>query len=248
MDSATNENMGKIAQTEDILVKIAKEYGEKAVFTSSFGAEDMVITHLISKLDLNVEIATLDTGRLHQATYDFIDRAVKFYGLNLKSYFPEASEVEEMVNKSGYNLFYYSQENRKFCCNIRKVNPLEKVLAGKEAWITGLRAEQNKFRQNLGIMEKDTSRGILKVNPLIYWTSSDVWDFIKQNGIPYNSLHDKGYPSIGCEPCTRAIMPGEDERAGRWWWESGLKECGLHLSGHGESNSGKNSKPADGGS
>ena len=248
MDSATNEALGKIAQTEDILVKIAKEYGEKVVFTSSFGAEDMVITHLISKLDLNVEIATLDTGRLHQATYDFIDRAVKFYGLKLKSYFPEASEVEEMVNKSGYNLFYYSQENRKKCCNIRKVNPLEKVLTGKKAWITGLRAEQNKYRQTLGIMERDTSRGILKVNPLIYWTSSDVWDFIKQNGIPYNSLHDKGYPSIGCEPCTRAIMPGEDERAGRWWWESGLKECGLHLSGQGESNSGKNSKPADGGS
>ncbi len=248
MDSATNEALGKIAQTDDILVKIAKEYGEKVVFTSSFGAEDMVITHLISKLDLNVEIATLDTGRLHQATYDFIDRAVKFYGLKLKSYFPEASEVEEMVNKSGYNLFYYSQENRKFCCNIRKVNPLEKVLAGKKAWITGLRAEQNKFRQNLGIMEKDTSRGILKVNPLIYWTSSDVWDFIKQNGIPYNSLHDKGYPSIGCEPCTRAIMPGEDERAGRWWWESGLKECGLHLSAQGAFNSGGKTKTAHGGS
>ena len=247
MDSATNEGMGKIAQTEDVLVKIAKEYGEKAVFTSSFGAEDMVITHLISKLDLDIEIATIDTGRLHQDTYDFIDKAVKFYGLKLKSYFPEASEVEEMVNKSGYNLFYDSQENRKKCCNIRKVNPLEKVLTGKKAWITGLRSGQNKFRQNLGIMEKDTSRGILKVNPLIYWTSSDVWDFIKQNSIPYNSLHDKGYPSIGCEPCTRAIMPGEDERAGRWWWESGLKECGLHLSGQGSSNSGEKTKTTDGG-
>ena len=248
MDSATNEGMGKIAQTEEVLEKIGREYGEKAVFTSSFGAEDMVITHLISKLDLDIEIATIDTGRLHQATYDFIDRAVKFYGLKLKSYFPEASEVEEMVNKSGYNLFYDSQENRKFCCNIRKVNPLEKVLTGKKAWITGLRSEQNKFRQTLGIMEKDTSRGILKVNPLIYWTSSDVWDFIKQNGIPYNSLHDKGYPSIGCEPCTRAIMPGEDERAGRWWWEPGLKECGLHLSGQGSSNHGGKNKTAHGGS
>ena len=122
MDSATNENMGKIAQTEDILVKIAKEYGEKAVFTSSFGTEDMVITHLISKLDLDIEIATIDTGRLHQDTYDFIDRAVKFYGLKLKSYFPEAGEVEEMVRESGHNLFYYSQENRKTCCNIRKVS------------------------------------------------------------------------------------------------------------------------------
>ena len=248
MDIATNETMGKITQTEDILEKIGKEYGGKVVFTSSFGAEDMVITHLISKLDLDIEIATIDTGRLHQDTYDFIDRAVKFYGLELKSYFPEASEVEEMVRKSGHNLFYYSQENRKFCCNIRKVNPLEKILTGKKAWITGLRSEQNKFRQALGLMDKDTTRGILKVNPLIYWTSSDVWDFIKQNGIPYNSLHDKGYPSIGCEPCTRAIMPGEDERAGRWWWESGLKECGLHLSGQGASNSGGNSKTPDGGS
>ena len=247
MDSATNEGMGKIAQTEEVLEKIRREYGEKAVFTSSFGAEDMVITHLISKLDLDIEIATIDTGRLHQATYDFIDRAVKFYGLELKSYFPETSEVEDMVNKSGYNLFYYSQENRKNCCNIRKVHPLEKLLMGKKAWITGLRSEQNKFRQTLGMMEKDTSRGILKVNPLIYWTSSDVWDFIKQNGIPYNSLHDKGYPSIGCEPCTRAIMPGEDERAGRWWWESGLKECGLHLSSHGGSNSGGKTKTTDGG-
>ncbi len=153
-----------------------------------------------------------------------------------------------MVRKSGHNLFYYSQENRKFCCNIRKVNPLEKILTGKKAWITGLRSEQNKFRQALGLMDKDTTRGILKVNPLIYWTSSDVWDFIKQNGIPYNSLHDKGYPSIGCEPCTRAIMPGEDERAGRWWWESGLKECGLHLSSQGAPNSGGNSKTAGGGS
>ena len=248
MDSSTNEALGKIAQTEDVLEKIGREYGAKAVFTSSFGAEDMVITHLISKLDLDIEIATIDTGRLHQDTYDFIDRAVKFYGLKLKSYFPEASEVEEMVNKSGYNLFYYSQENRKFCCNIRKVNPLEKVLTGKKAWITGLRSEQNKYRQTLGIVEKDTSRGIIKVNPLIYWTSSDVWDFIKQNGIPYNSLHDKGYPSIGCEPCTRAIMPGEDERAGRWWWESGLKECGLHLSAQGAFNSGGKTKTAHGGS
>ncbi len=248
MEMTTNETMGKIAQTEDILEKIDKEYGKKVVFTSSFGAEDMVITHLISKLDLDIEIATIDTGRLHQDTYDFIDRAVMFYGLKLKSYFPVASEVEEMVRKSGYNLFYYSQENRKFCCNIRKVNSLEKILTGKKAWITGLRSGQNKFRQTLGIMEKDTTRGILKVNPLIYWTSSDVWDFIKQNSIPYNSLHDKGYPSIGCEPCTRAIMPGEDERAGRWWWESGLKECGLHLSGQGASNSGGNSKTPDGGS
>ena len=128
MDSATNVNMGKIAQTEEVLEKIGMEYGAKAVFTSSFGAEDMVITHLISKLDLNVEIATIDTGRLHQATYDFIDRAVKFYGLELKSYFPETSEVEDMVNKSGYNLFYYSQENRKNCCNIRKVHPLERPM------------------------------------------------------------------------------------------------------------------------
>ena len=153
-----------------------------------------------------------------------------------------------MVNKSGYNLFYYSQENRKNCCNIRKVHPLEKLLMGKKAWITGVRSEQNKFRQTLGIMEKDTSRGILKVNPLIYWTSSDVWDFIKRNGVLYNSLHDKGYPSIGCEPCTRAIMPGEDERAGRWWWESGLKECGLHLSDQGSSNHGGKTKTTDGGS
>ena len=248
MDSATSKTMGKIAQTEDILKKAGREYGDEAVFTSSFGAEDMVIAHLISKLDLDIEIATIDTGRLHQNTYDFIDRAVKFYGLNLKSYFPEAGEVEQIVRESGYNLFYYSQENRKTCCNIRKVNPLERVLTGKKAWVTGLRSEQNKYRQTLGITENDPARGILKINPLIYWTSTDVWDFIKQNNIPYNSLHDKGYPSIGCEPCTRAIMPGEDERAGRWWWESGLKECGLHLSSQGGFKVSENSKTNDGGS
>lgn len=230
MQYSERESVSKIAQAEELLQKINREYGADSVFTSSFGAEDMIIMHLIARLGLDIMIATIDTGRLHQETYDLMDRAAQAYGISIRTYFPDGAEVEDMVSRDGQNLFYLSHENRELCCTIRKVKPLDRILKGKKAWITGIRADQNKFRTAMGMVEEDSSRGILKVNPLIHWSSSEVWDFIRSNRIPYNSLHNKGYPSIGCEPCTRAVLPGEDERAGRWWWDSELKECGLHLS------------------
>lgn len=209
-------------------------YGTDAVFTSSFGPEDMVITDMMAKGRIGVKIATIDTGRLPQETYELMDRAVERYGIDVDKYFPDYEKVEEMVNEKGVNLFYRSIENRKLCCNIRKVQPLNRILEGKKAWITGLRADQTSLRKNANIAEIDSARGIVKINPLLHWTSDDVWNYLRENSVPYNALHDQGYPSIGCQPCTRAIKPGEDERAGRWWWESDVKECGLHTS---ESNS-----------
>lgn len=226
---------GKIALSEETLKKVHREFGSDAVFTSSFGAEDMIIVKMISSLNLDIQVATIDTGRLHQSTYDLMDNAARIYGLKLKTYFPENEAVEEMVSGKGVNLFYYSPENRKLCCHIRKVEPLGRILEGKKAWVTGIRGSQDQFRKGMKRIELDESRDIVKINPLIDWETSDVWDYIRANGIPYNKLHDQGYPSIGCEPCTRAVKPGEDERAGRWWWESNLKECGLHVPGNGES-------------
>lgn len=236
-----------VSIAEDTLKMVNREYGSGAVFTSSFGAEDMVIMYMISQLKLDIQVATIDTGRLHQHTYDLMDKAVQLYGLKLNTYFPDNNGVEEMVSRKGMNLFYYSQENRKLCCNIRKVEPLGRILNGKKAWVTGLRGSQNQFRQSMKRIEADSVRNIVKVNPLIDWDSSDVWSYIKENNVPYNKLHDNGFPSIGCEPCTRAVLPGEDERAGRWWWESDLKECGLHVPASGESTPEKNAEREKGG-
>lgn len=229
MSSADEESQNRIELARKTLQDIDREYGSDAVFTSSFGAEDMVIAHMISDLGLSIEVATIDTGRLHQDTYDLMDKATQRYGLKINAYFPDKGAVEEMVSHKGMNLFYYSQENRKMCCNIRKVEPLGRILDGKKAWVTGLRSSQNKFREGMNRIEEDRSRGVVKANPIIDWDSDDVWSYIRKNDVPYNRLHDQGFPSIGCEPCTRAIRPGEDERAGRWWWESDLKECGLHV-------------------
>lgn len=229
MTSNKGVNKEKIEASEESLREVNRDFGSDAVFTSSFGAEDMVITHMISSMGLDVQIATIDTGRLPQATYDLMDKTSQRYGVELHTYFPDRREVEEMVTSRGLNLFYHSQDNRKQCCAVRKVEPLGRILSGKKAWVTGIRGGQNSFRQNMKRVERDQSRNVMKINPLIDWDSSDVWDYIREYDIPYNKLHDQGYPSIGCEPCTRAIMPGEDERAGRWWWESDLKECGLHV-------------------
>ena len=229
MTSGKKVNPDKVRMAEETLKNANKEYRNEAVFTSSFGAEDMVITHMISSLRLDIQIATIDTGRLPQPTYDLMDNTSQHYGIVLHTYFPEREAVEDMVREKGVNLFYHSQENRKLCCNIRKVEPLGRLLAGKKAWITGIRSSQNNFRQNMKRIENDESRNVVKVNPIIDWDSHDVWNYIHENGIPYNKLHDQGYPSIGCGPCTRAIKAGEDERAGRWWWESDIKECGLHV-------------------
>ncbi len=194
------------------------------------GAEDQVLTHMIVSIDPNVKIFTLDTGRLFQETYDLIDRTNSRYKIKIQPYFPEAQKVEKMVHDKGVNLFYESIENRKFCCYLRKIEPLQRALKGCDMWITGLRKEQSVTRQNNELVEIDENNtGKLKLNPLISWTSDMVWDYIKVNNVPYNVLHDKGFPSIGCLPCTRAIQPGEDIRAGRWWWEQPEnKECGLH--------------------
>ena len=214
---------------EEILKQSIDIFGSKITFATSLGAEDQVITYLISKIDKTTKIITLDTGRVFPETYDLLHRTINRYGVNIKSYYPDTSQVEEMVNTKGINLFYESIENRKLCCHVRKIVPLRRALNGMDAWITGLRREQSVTRTDLKIVEWDTANGLIKINPLLEWSESQVWDFIWQHDIPYNKLHDQGFPSIGCQPCTRAIEKGEDLRAGRWWWEMpDSKECGLH--------------------
>ncbi|HEY3390703.1 MAG TPA: phosphoadenylyl-sulfate reductase [Prolixibacteraceae bacterium] len=217
------------ATAEELLSGFLTEFKGKIALSSSLGIEDQVLTHIVCNIDKTTKIFTLDTGRLFPETYDLIHRTNQKYGIKLSVYFPEASQVEEMVNTKGINLFFESVENRKLCCNIRKIQPLKRAFAGLEVWICGLRREQSVTRQNMQRIEWDGANGIIKLNPLIDWKEEEVREFIKAHGIPYNPLHDKGYPSIGCLPCTRAIFPGEDIRAGRWWWENpDTKECGLH--------------------
>ena len=213
---------------EETLAFLANNYNDKVVFSTSFGQEDQVITALIAKSDLPISIFTLDTGRLFQETYDVFHKTVKKYKKEIKVYFPEASSVEKLLEKKGPNSFYDSVENRKECCFIRKVAPLTKALKGNEIWITGLRAEQSENRTDLELFEFDAHFNIIKFNPLLKWTLSDVQKYIDDNNVPQNALHKQGFVSIGCAPCTRAISAGEDIRAGRWWWESSHKECGLH--------------------
>lgn len=200
-------------------------------FASSFGAEDVVVIDMLSKINPDARVFTLDTGRLNQETYDVMDDIRNRYKMNIEVMFPNQDEVQEMVRTNGMNLFYRSRENRKLCCGIRKVHPLTNMLSTLEGWITGIRADQTQNRSDSSKFEIDGQfGGILKVNPIIDWTWEEVWDYIKANKVPYNKLHDKGYPSIGCEPCTRPLKPGEDLRAGRWWWENESdKECGLHM-------------------
>jgi phosphoadenosine phosphosulfate reductase len=216
-------------QPLEILEKAIGLFGRKITFATSLGAEDQMITFLLSKIDTSANIITLDTGRVFPETYDLLHRTVSRYGMAIKSYFPETDQVEDMVNSKGINLFYESIENRKLCCQVRKIAPLKRALQGMDAWITGLRREQSVTRTDLKIVEWDASNKLIKINPLLEWSEMQVWDFIKSNNIPYNKLHDQGFPSIGCQPCTRAIAVGEDLRAGRWWWEMpDSKECGLH--------------------
>ena len=213
---------------EETLAFLASEYEGKVVFSTSFGQEDQVITALIAKGDLPIVIFTLDTGRLFQETYDVFHKTLKKYKKKIKVYFPEASAVENLLQTKGPNSFYESVENRKECCYIRKVAPLTKALKGNAIWITGLRAEQSENRNSLDLFEYDAHFDIIKFNPLLKWTLKEVEDFLEKNNVPQNVLHKQGFVSIGCAPCTRAIAPTEDIRAGRWWWESSHKECGLH--------------------
>jgi len=201
----------------------------KCIFSTSLGAEDQVLTGILAKTAPGIRIFTLDTGRLFQETYDLIGITEQKYKTKIEVFFPDHVMVEKMVRSKGINLFYDSVENRKECCHIRKIEPLGHALKGMKVWITGLRKEQSSGRASAEMVSWDETQSIIKLNPLINMTGEEIWSVIRSEKIPYNSLHDKGFPSIGCLPCTRAIMPGEDFRAGRWWWESGsVKECGLH--------------------
>lgn len=217
---------------QEVLQWALETYGTKVALASSFGAEDVVIIDMMSKIDVGkAKVFTLDTGRLNQETYDVIDAIRDRYGIQIDVYFPDQFEVEEMVRTRGMNLMYDSVENRKMCCEIRKVRPLNRALMNLDGWITGLRRDQVETRAFTKKIEIDGSHGgIVKLSPLADWTSDMVWDYIRKNNIPYNKLHDVGYPSIGCEPCTRAVSVGQDPRSGRWWWEiASDKECGLHF-------------------
>ena len=208
---------------------LASEHPGKVVFTTSFGYEDQVITDMIFANDIDIKVITLDTGRLFPETYKVFRSTVERYKKEIQVYFPPTKEVEEMVTKKGPFSFYESLENRKECCFIRKVIPLKRALSGNDIWITGLRASQSNNRSEMLEFEVDGGNDIVKYNPLKDWSLEQTIDYVKQNHVPYNVLHDKGFVSIGCQPCTRAIQPGEDFRAGRWWWEQGSgKECGLH--------------------
>ena len=218
----------RVADTLELLGEIAARH-EPAALASSFGAEDMVLIDLIARHTLPIGVFTLDTGRLPGETYALIEQTREQYSLSLDIYSPERAPLEAYVRDNGINAFYHGVELRQACCAIRKTEPLRRALAGKRAWITGLRRAQSSTRAAVVIEEFDSVHGLPKFNPLADWTDAEVWSYIRSHGVPYNRLHDRGYPSIGCAPCTRAIEPGEDIRAGRWWWEnSEHKECGLH--------------------
>ena len=207
---------------------VTEWFPHEVVFSSSLGQEDQVLTDIIFKNNLPVKIFTIDTGRLFNETYELLDRTTARYKKPVQVFFPESKDVEEFIAVKGINSFYESVDNRKECCNIRKVKPLNRALAGAKVWITGLRAEQSANRHDMPMIEWSEEKQLYKFNPLINWTYNDMIDYIKKNNVPFNSLHDKGFISIGCAPCTRAIGAGEDARAGRWWWETSQKECGLH--------------------
>ena len=212
-----------------LLQEVAADFSP-AAFASSLGAEDMVLTDLIVRDRLDIEIFSLDTGRLPPETYELIDEVRKRYGLALRLYYPRHELLEAYTREYGINAFYESVELRMGCCHVRKVEPLQRALAGRKAWITGMRASQATTRSELPIRNFDAANGLQKFNPLAEWSEREVWAYLKHNGVPYNALHDRFYPSIGCAPCTRPITPGEDVRAGRWWWENPeSRECGLHV-------------------
>ncbi|WP_295754138.1 phosphoadenylyl-sulfate reductase [Undibacterium sp.] len=218
-----------LSATQATLARIASEF-TPAVFASSLAAEDMVLTDLILRNKLEIGIFSLETGRLHAETLGMLARIKETYGSEISLFKPEAAAVENYVASNGLNAFYDSVEMRKECCRIRKIEPLNRALAGNKAWVTGQRRAQSTTRTELNVQEDDAAHDMQKFNPLADWSEEDVWHYIRSNNVPYNPLHDKGYPSIGCEPCTRAIQPGEDVRAGRWWWENPeSKECGLHV-------------------
>ncbi|GIM60116.1 phosphoadenosine phosphosulfate reductase [Capnocytophaga canis] len=207
----------------------AGQFPNQVVFSTSFGMEDQVITDLILKNRIPINIFTLDTGRMFAETYATWDKTAMAYDTKITPYYPKAEFIENYVKTNGINAFYESAELRKECCYIRKVEPLKRALTGNKVWITGLRAEQSSNREQMPMVEWDEGNQIIKFHPILHWKTTEVLDFLRANGVPYNPLHDRGFISIGCQPCTRAVKDGEDFRAGRWWWEDkSKKECGLH--------------------
>jgi phosphoadenosine phosphosulfate reductase len=218
---------------QEVLKWALERFGKKVALASSFGAEDVVLIDMLAKLSPEARIFAIDTGRLHEATYEVMERIRERYGLSIEAYYPCHEAVERLEREDGFYSFRKSLEARHGCCGIRKVEPLERALSSLEAWITGLRKAQNVTRVQLEFVERDEAHGgIIKINPLAQWTEEQVWEYVREHDVPYNRLHDENFPSIGCEPCTRAVKPGEHPRAGRWWWESPeQKECGLHARG-----------------
>lgn len=226
----TKETIANIEKAPVVegLALFAEFFPDQVVFSSSLGQEDQVLTDIIFRNDLPVKVFTIDTGRLFNETYDLLERTNARYKRNIQVYFPESADVEEFVVRKGINAFYESVENRKACCYIRKVKPLNRALTGAKVWVTGLRADQSVNRKDMPMIEWDEEKKLYKYNPLIRWSYEEILQYIADFNVPYNRLHDQGFISIGCAPCTRAIKPGEDARAGRWWWENSQKECGLH--------------------
>lgn len=226
------ENIAGELKGLDIVDKLwflARKYQNKVVFSTSFGIEDQVVTDLIFANQIPIKVFTLETGRLFPETYYVWNRTLEIYQQPIHAYYPQTDLVQELVNIKGPNSFYESVDNRKECCHIRKIEPLKRALAGNEIWITGIRAEQSINREGMYDLEWDEGNRLIKFHPLFNWSLEEVRQYIATNNIVYNTLHDKGFPSIGCAPCTRAVQPGEDFRAGRWWWEDqSKKECGLH--------------------
>jgi phosphoadenosine phosphosulfate reductase len=220
------------ASPADLLAWALDRFGRRIALASSFGAEDVALIDMLWRVDSGARVFTLDTLRLHTETYDVIDRTRDRYGMEIEILYPDLPAVDAMVKEHGYNAFYRSVENRKLCCQIRKVVPLDRMLSELDAWITGLRSDQAATRTETALVEIDMAHGgMVKLNPLARWTSDQVWAYIHDHDVPHNVLHDQGFPSIGCAPCTRAVAPDEDPRAGRWWWEldAEAKECGIHL-------------------
>jgi phosphoadenosine phosphosulfate reductase len=220
-----------LAENTSELISYLKEIEatkSPTAFACSFGAEDMVLLDAIARHARKIEVFTLDTGRLPEETYRLLETVRDKYPVSIRTYFPDTAAVQAWIEQNGPNAFYKSVAQRQQCCHIRKVEPLQRALAGKKSWVTGLRREQSTARQTLERESWDESNGLIKISPLLEWTNGDAWDYIRSHSVPYNALHDRGYPSIGCAPCTRAVQPGEDIRAGRWWWELSAKECGLH--------------------
>lgn len=232
-DLATQQAQLQGKSAQEVLAWGLTEFDTQISLASSFGAEDMVLIDMVAEIRPDAKVFTLDTGRLPAETYDLIAKVQQKYPqLQLQIMFPQTEAVQEMVQTKGINLFYDSIENRKLCCYLRKIEPLNRALVGLKAWITGIRRDQTSSRNDMQVLELD--KEIYKLNPLIDWKEERVWEYLRSRNIPYNALHDRNYPSIGCAPCTRAIAANEDPRAGRWWWEMDNKECGLHVNAEGK--------------